>query len=80
MPDHTTTSAAQYLADHGYTVKRRRVGGEGPPSADTIKRWCLEDKELPRKEQRLPGARKAGHAWLIPQKALDNLIKAKDSL
>ena len=64
----TTTEAARYLADHGYTVGRRRAGGKGPPSGDTVKRWCEQGK--------FPGARKAsGRLWLIPQAALDEFLK-----
>jgi len=65
MPDHTTTSAAEYLAARGYTVSRRRAGGEGPPTADTIKHWC---------ERGTITARKAGWVWLIDQDELDALL------
>lgn len=65
MPDHTTASAAQYLAEHGYTVRSKRDGTEQAPHADTIKRWCLQGKIQ---------ARKAGWVWLIPQETLDELI------
>lgn len=66
MPDMTTHEAAAYLAAKGYTVKRRRVGGEGPPSADTIKLWCLKGK--------FQGARKSGRVWLIPENEIKNLL------
>lgn len=66
MPDHTTASAAQYLAERGYTAHSKRDGTDKAPSADTIKRWCLRKK--------IPGARKVIHQWLIPQKALDKLL------
>jgi hypothetical protein len=64
--DHTTFSAAAYLAAHGYMVSRGRVGGRGAPAPDTIKRWC--ERGL------LAGARRAGWVWLIPQATLDQLI------
>ena len=65
MPDHTTTTAALYLAERGFTVKRRRISGEGPPSSDTIKHWC---------ERGTLTARKAGHIWLIAQAEIDRLL------
>lgn len=64
--DLTTTEAAEYLAQRGYTVKRRRVGGKGPPTADTIKHWC---------GKRLPARKAKGGGWLIAQEALDRLIE-----
>lgn len=67
MPEMTTTEAAAYLAERSYTVKRRRVGGEGPPTADTVKRWCLNG--------RFPGATKHGRDWSIPREDLDKLIE-----
>lgn len=65
MPDHTTTSAAQYLKEHGYTVGRGRIGGRGAPSADTIKKWCEAGKIK---------ARKAGWVWLISEETLRELV------
>lgn len=66
MPDMTTHEAAEYLATHGYTVKRRRVGGEGPPSTGTIKSWCVRGK--------FQGARKSGRVWLVPSNEIEALI------
>jgi hypothetical protein len=70
MPDLTTTQAAIYLKDRGFTVKRRRVGGEGAPQADTLKSWCAIGKIK---------AVKSGHGnrstWLIPQSELDRLLE-----
>jgi hypothetical protein len=66
MPDHTTTSAAEYLAARGYTVGRGRVGGRGAPAADTIKRWCKLGKIK---------ARKVGWVWLIAEETLAELVK-----
>lgn len=63
----TTTEAAALLAERGFTVKRRRAGGSGPPSADTIKHWALAGK--------LVGARKRENRWLIPQEAIEELIR-----
>ena len=64
--DMTTHEAAEYLAIHKYTVKRRRVGGEGPPTADTIKSWCVKGK--------FQGARKSGRVWLIPENEIKKLL------
>ena len=64
--DMTTHEAAAYLAFAGYTVKRRRVGGEGPPSAETIKVWCTQGK--------FTGARKSGRVWLIPSDEIKRKI------
>lgn len=66
MPDMTTHEAAAYLAFAGYTVKRRRIGGEGPPSAGTIKLWCVKGK--------FQGARKSGRVWLIPEKEIKKMV------
>lgn len=68
MPDHTAISAAEYLAAHGYEVPRGRIGGRGPPSADTVRRWCTYGKIE---------ARRIGYIWLISQAALDALIAAQ---
>lgn len=65
----TTTEAAAYLAERGYTVGRRRVGGAGAPTADTIRHWCGDGK--------FPGAKKRGRDWSIPQEDLDRLIRSK---
>jgi len=71
MPDDLTTAeAAAYLAERGYKVGRRRVGGTGSPTPSTIKRWCALGK--------LPGAEKYGGqygTWLIPKSALDALLE-----
>jgi hypothetical protein len=70
MSDLTTTQAALYLKERGFMVKRRRVGGEGPPQADTLKSWCATGKIK---------AAKSGHGnrstWLIPQSELDCLLE-----
>lgn len=65
MPDHTTTSAAAYLTERGYTVHSKRDGTDTPPSSGTVKQWCERGK--------IP-ARKAGWAWLISQDELDKLL------
>lgn len=71
MPDElTTTEAAAYLAAQGYTISRRRAGGSGPPSADTLKHWALSGK--------LAGARKRDNRWFIPRRTIEELIKRKD--
>lgn len=67
MPDHTTTSAAAYLAERGYTVKSKRDGTQQSPTSTTIKQWC---------ERGNIKARKAGWVWLINQATLDELIAA----
>ena len=64
----TTQQAAAYLAERGYTVGRRRIGGKGAPTADTIKHWCEQGK-FPRVEKR-------GRDWYIPQEDLDRLIRS----
>lgn len=69
MPDHTTTSAAQYLAEHGYTVGRGKIGGRGAPKSDTIKRWCKNGKIK---------ARRVGYVWLIDEKTLDDLLRKQN--
>lgn len=65
MPDHTTTSAALYLKECGYTVRSKRDGTDQAPNATTIKQWCERGKIR---------ARKAGWVWLIDQQELDALI------
>jgi len=73
MPsDMTTHEAAAYLAFAGYAVKRRRVGGEGPPSAGTIKAWCVRGK--------FQGARKSGRVWLIPKDEIEGLVDQVEGL
>lgn len=67
MPDHTTTSAAQYLAEHGYTVRSKRDGTNKPPTTVTVKQWCERGKL---------SARKVGWVWLIAQEDLDRLLGA----
>lgn len=67
MPEHTTTSAAQYLAEHGYTVRSKRDGTDQAPRPDTLKRWC----ELGKVEGRKVSAR----LWLIDQQELDRLAQ-----
>jgi hypothetical protein len=65
MPDHTTSSAAAYLAEHGHTVRSKRDGTENAPTAQTVKQWC---------ERGRIKARKAGWVWLIDQTDLDKLL------
>lgn len=67
MPDHTTASAAQYLAERGYTVRSKRDGTEQPPRPDTIKRWCELGK--------VKGRKVSMRLWLIDQGELDKLVK-----
>jgi hypothetical protein len=67
----TTTEAAQYLKERGYTVKLRKRGNEvRAVEADTLKHWCIDGK--------FPGAYKVGvgnrATWLIPQSDLDALL------
>jgi hypothetical protein len=62
----TTTEAAALLAERGYTVSRRRAGGIGPPSADTIKHWA--------RDGRLKGAIKRENRWFIPRETIEELI------
>lgn len=66
MEKMTTTEAAALLAAHGYSVQRRRIGGDGPPSADTIKHWALAGK--------LAGAYKRENRWFIPRQTIEELI------
>lgn len=65
MPDHTTTSAAAYLAEHGYTVGRGKIGGRGAPKPDTIRRWCERGKIK---------SRRVGYVWLIDEETLNELL------
>lgn len=67
MPDHTTASAAQYLAERGYTVRSKRDGTEQAPRPDTIKRWCELGK--------IKGRKVSSRLWLIDQEELDRLAK-----
>jgi predicted site-specific integrase-resolvase len=64
--DLTTTEAAAYLAAQGFTVKRRRVGGSGSPSADTLKHWARDGK--------LAGARKRENRWFIPRETIAEMV------
>lgn len=66
MPDHTTASAAAWLAEHGYTAHSKRDGTDNPPSAQTVKQWCKRGKIR---------ARKTNWAWLIDEAVLEDLIK-----
>ena len=65
MPDHTTTTAAEYLRERGYTVTSKRDGTSLPPTSGTIKQWCERGKIK---------ARKAGWVWLIEEAELDRLF------
>lgn len=67
MPDHTTASAAAYLAEHGHTVHSKRDGTDQPPRPDTIKRWCETGK--------VKGRKVSTRLWLIDQEELDRLIE-----
>lgn len=67
MPDHTTASAAAYLAERGYTVRSGRIGGTHSPKADTIKRWCETGK--------VKGRKVSTRLWLIDQEELDRLLR-----
>lgn len=69
MPDHTTTSAADYLTERGYLVKSKRDRTELPPSSSTVKQWCERGKIK---------ARKAGWVWLIDQAELDRLCEPRN--
>lgn len=68
MPDHTTTSAAVYLTERGYTVHSKRDGTDKPPTSGTVKQWCERGKIK---------ARKAGWVWLIAEEELEDLLKAR---
>lgn len=68
----TTTEAASYLAEQGYTIRRRRIGGDGPPSADTLKHWALAGK--------LAGARKRDNRWFIPKETIEELIRQAEQV
>lgn len=65
MPDMTTTEAAVYLTERGYTVHSKRDGTDTQPNATTIKQWC---------ERKKIKARKSGWVWLVDKKDLDRLI------
>jgi len=72
MPDDlTTTEAAALLAAQGYTIKRRRAGGSGPPSADTLKHWALAGK--------LVGSHKRDNRWFIPMATIEELIRQAEN-
>lgn len=64
--DHTAESAALYLEERGYTIGSRRIGGQHPPKADTIRRWCQRGEIA---------ARRVGYIWLIAQEELDRLME-----
>jgi hypothetical protein len=67
MPnDLTTTEAAAYLAEHGYTVHSKKAGTDKPPASELIKRWCESGKLK---------ARKTNWIWLISKRELDRLIE-----
>lgn len=70
MPDHTTASAAQYLAERGYIVRSYRDGTEQSPRPDTIKRWCETGK--------IKGRKMSPRLWLIDQEELDKLLPKAD--
>lgn len=67
MPDHTTASAAQYLAERRYAVRSKRDGTEQAPRPDTIKRWCEIGK--------IKGRKASSRLWLIDQEELDRLLR-----
>ena len=67
----TTTEAAAYLARHGYAISRRRAGGSGPPSADTLKHWALSGK--------LHGAYKRENRWFIPRATIEELLRQAEN-
>lgn len=71
MPDHTTASAAAYLAERGYTVHSKRDGTDQPPRPDTIKRWCELGK--------VKGRKVSTRLWLIAQEELDRLCQPDQS-
>jgi hypothetical protein len=68
LSEMTTTEAAQYLTEHGYTVRSKRDGTDKPPAAELVKRWC---------EQKKVKARKTNWVWLIERAELDRLISAR---
>jgi hypothetical protein len=67
VPDHTTASAAQYLAERGYTVRSKRDGTEQAPRPDTIKHWCERGK--------IKGRKVSSRLWLIAEEELEKLVK-----
>lgn len=62
----TTTEAAAYLTERGYTVHSKRDNSDRPPPSELIKRWCEQGK--------IKG-RKSGWVWLVEQEDLDRLLK-----
>lgn len=68
MPEMTTTEAAAYLKERGYTVRSKRDGTDKPPQSELVKRWCERGKVK---------ARKTNWIWLIPKEELDRLIGEK---
>lgn len=70
MPEMTTTEAAAYLAEKGYTVHSKRDGTDKPPNSTTVKQWCLNGRIE---------ARKSGWVWLIEKGNLDRLLETNDS-
>jgi len=69
MPEMTTTEAAAYLTERGYTVHSKRDGTDKSPPSELIKRWCIRGKLK---------ARKSGWVWLIEKEELDRLINSKN--
>lgn len=65
MPDMTTTEAAQYLAERGYTVHSKKTGADSPPAAELVKRWCIQGKLKGRKRE---------NRWLISKRELDRFM------
>lgn len=63
--DLTTTEAAAYLAEQGYTVHSKKTGADSPPAAELIKRWCIQGKLKGRKRE---------NRWLISKRELDRLL------
>lgn len=68
MPEMTTTEAANYLKEHGFTVRSKRDGTDKPPASELVKRWCERGKVK---------ARKTNWIWLIPREELDRLIEER---
>jgi hypothetical protein len=67
----TTTEAAQYLTERGFTVHSKRDGTDKPPPSELIKRWCIRGKVK---------ARKSGWVWLIEQEELDRFLENNKTL
>jgi len=67
----TLTEAAIYLADRGFLIASRRIGGRRAPSVMALRRWCQTGHLA---------AEKRGGVWFVTTEALDALIARKDEV